>query len=136
VYAAILAGLLVALAATAGTRRGAEVTILRGIGAPFEMQGGLAVNQIRVKIHNRSDERHRFRIDLLDAPEARLIAPENPLDVAANEQRTTSLFVMTAPSSLPQGRRSVKFRVSDGGGFDATVPYQLLGPVSPERKLP
>jgi cytochrome c oxidase accessory protein FixG len=136
VYAAILVALLVALVATAGMRGRAEVTVLRGIGAPFEMQGGLAVNQIRVKIRNRADEHRRYRIELLDAPGARLIAPENPLDVAANEQRSTSLFVMAEPSSLPRGRRAVKFRMSDGKGFSAIVPYQLLGPESLEGSRP
>jgi cytochrome c oxidase accessory protein FixG len=136
VYAAILGALLVALVATAGTREGAEVTVLRGIGAPFELQGGLAVNQIRVKVHNRADERRRYRIELLDAPGARLIAPENPLDVAPHEQRSTSLFVMAEPSLLPRGRRAVRFRLSDGQGFSVAVPYQLLGPESPERSEP
>jgi cytochrome c oxidase accessory protein FixG len=136
VYAAILGALLVALVATAGSREGAEVTVLRGIGAPFTMQGGLAVNQIRVKVHNRADEPRRYRIELLDAPGARLIAPENPLEVSGREQRSTSLFVMAEPSSLPRGRRAVRFRLSDGEGFSVAVPYQLLGPESPERNAP
>ena len=128
VYAALLGTLLVALIATAQTRDDVEVTILRGIGAPFEMQGGLAVNQIRVKVHNRADAPRRFRIELLDADGARFIAPENPLEVAANEQRSTSLFVMAAPSSLPRGQRAVRFRLSDGKGYSTVVPYRLLGP--------
>jgi cytochrome c oxidase accessory protein FixG len=127
-YAAILCALLVALVAAARTREGAEVTVLRGIGAPFTMQEGLAVNQIRVKVQNREDDVRRYRIELLGAPGARLIAPENPLEVAPHEQRSTSLFVMTPPSELPHGRRAVTFRLSDGEGFSVDVPYQLLGP--------
>jgi len=129
IYAALLGAMLVALVASARTREGAEVTVLRGIGAPFDMQGGLAVNQIRVKIRNRADEPRRYRIELLDAPGARLIAPENPLEVAANEQRATSLFVMAEPRILPKGQRAVRFRVTDGAGFTLAVPYRLLGPI-------
>jgi polyferredoxin len=128
VYGVVLATLLVALIATAQTRDDVEVTVLRGIGAPFELQGGLAVNQIRVKVHNRADAARRFRIELLDADGARFIAPENPLEVAANEQRSTSLFVMADPSSLPRGQRAVRFRLSDGAGYSTVVPYRLLGP--------
>ncbi len=127
-YCALLLVLLVALVATAKTRENAEVTILRGIGAPFERQGGFIVNQIRVKVQNRADETRRYRIELLDAPGARLIAPENPLEVAAGAQRSTSFFVMAAPSSLPKGRLSVRFRLNDGQGFSTVAPYQLLGP--------
>jgi cytochrome c oxidase accessory protein FixG len=128
VYAALLVGLLVALVATARARAASEVTILRGIGAPFEMRDGQSVNQIRVKVQNRAPEARRFRIELLDAPGARLIAPENPLAVGQDEQRSTSVFVMADPRSLPNGRRAVRFRVSDGQGFSLVVPYQLLGP--------
>ena len=133
VYAAVLLVLLVALVATARTREAAEVTIMRGIGAPFEMRDGLSVNQIRVKIRNRADESRRYRIELLDAAGARFIAPENPLEVAAGAQRSTSLFVMAAPASLPNGERAVRFRVTDGEGFSATFPYELLGPQTAPR---
>jgi cytochrome c oxidase accessory protein FixG len=128
VYALLFVALLFALVATARAREASEVTILRGIGAPFEMREGQSVNQIRVKVRNRADEARRFRIELLDAPGARLIAPENPLAVARDEQRSTSVFVMADPRSLPNGRRSVRFRVTDDEGFSLIVPYQLLGP--------
>ena len=131
-YAGLFGVLLVALVATGRTRQVAEVTVLRGIGAPFAMQGGLSVNQIRVKVRNRTDEPRRYRIELLDAPGARMIAPENPLDVAANDQRATSLFVMADPGSLPGGQRAVRFRVSDDDGFSELVPYRLLGPAPAE----
>jgi cytochrome c oxidase accessory protein FixG len=128
VYAVLFVALLVALVATARAREASEVTILRGIGAPFEMREGQSVNQIRVKVRNRAGEARRFRIELLDAPGARLIAPENPLAVARDEQRSTSVFVMADPRSLPNGRRKVRFRVTDDEGFSLIVPYQLLGP--------
>jgi uncharacterized protein (DUF58 family) len=128
IYATLLLGLLVALVATARAREASEVTILRGIGAPFEMRDGQSVNQIRVKVQNRASGPRRFRIELLDAPGARLIAPENPLAVGQDEQRSTSVFVMVDPRSLPNGRRAIRFRVTDGEGFSLVVPYQLLGP--------
>ncbi|HEX6764497.1 MAG TPA: 4Fe-4S dicluster domain-containing protein, partial [Polyangiaceae bacterium] len=127
-YAALLAALVVALVLTTRTSGVAEVTVLRGVGAPFEMREGLAVNQIRVKVRNRGAELRHYRIELLDAPGARLIAPENPLDIEARAQRSTSVFVMAEPKSLVRGERAIRFRVSDGAGFTLTVPYRLLGP--------
>jgi cytochrome c oxidase accessory protein FixG len=130
VYLTILVGLLVGLAVTASTTRAAEVTLLRGIGAPFEIQDGLVTNQLRVKIQNRSDEERHFRLELLDVPGARLVTPEFPLPVPAGERRTTSVFVRIPPASLVDGRRAIRLRVSDELGFSEEVGYGLLGPTS------
>lgn len=127
-YGAIFAVLSLALVAMIVARPRAEIIVLRGLGAPFEMREGRAVNQIRIKIQNRTDAGARYRIELLDAPGATLIAPENPLLVPAREQRSTSVFVMIDPGELANGQRAVRFRVSDGGGFEQTSPYRLLGP--------
>jgi cytochrome c oxidase accessory protein FixG len=128
IYATLLVGLLVSLLVLASSTKAAEITVLRGIGAPFELQDGLVTNQLRVKIQNRSDRERLFRIALLDAPDARLVAPEFPLTVPAGERRATSVFVRIAPSSLPNGRRAIHLRVSDELGFDEEVAYGLLGP--------
>jgi cytochrome c oxidase accessory protein FixG len=128
IYAGMLCVTLIALTLTAGTKSFAEVTVLRSVGAPFELREGMAMNQIRVKVQNRDDDPRRYRIELLDAPGARLVAPENPLPVKAHEQRTTTLFVLAAPHDLPAGKRAIRLRVSDGEGFVRELPYVLLGP--------
>lgn len=128
IYAGILAVLLIALVSVAATRGSAELTVLRGIGAPFELSDGLAQNQIRIKVQNRSRETHRYQIELLDAADARLVAPENPLEVTAGAQRSTSVFVMIAPGRLTHGQRPVTFRITDESGFRVEAPYRLLGP--------
>lgn len=128
VYAGLLGVSLVALTLVAGTKSLAEVTVLRSVGSPFELREGLAMNQIRVKVQNRGDDARRYRIELLGAPGARLVAPENPLAVNAHERRTTTLFVLAAPHELPAGKRAIRLRVSDGQGFTRELPYVLLGP--------
>jgi cytochrome c oxidase accessory protein FixG len=128
IYAALLLVLLVALVATAETQASADVIVLRGLGAPFELRAGAVTNQIRIKVQNRSESRQKYRIVLHDAPGARLIAPENPLTVAAGEQRSTSVFVMFEPELLSRGTRRVRFEIDDGQGFEKLVPYELLGP--------
>ena len=63
-------------------RESAEVTLLRGLGAPFTTQAdGRVTNQIRVKIANRSGAARAYRIALADTAgaaigDATLIAPQ------------------------------------------------------------
>jgi polyferredoxin len=131
VYAAILGVILIALFVSAATIERADVTVLRGIGAPFQLQDQLVTNQVRVKVQNRTDKPGRYQIELLDAPGAALVAPEFPLVVPAHGMRTTSLFVRLSPQAFSGGKRAVRFRVRDDAGFDKEIPYGLLGPITP-----
>jgi cytochrome c oxidase accessory protein FixG len=110
-------------------RGSAEVTVLRGLGSPFTLlPSGEVSNQIRIKIVNRSEADHRYRIDVVAADAARLIAPENPVAVAAGQAFTTTVFV-TAPSrGFSKGEQTIRIRVDDGSDFSVEVPYRLLGP--------
>jgi cytochrome c oxidase accessory protein FixG len=111
------------------TRRDAEVTVLRGSGLPYTLQAdGRVVNQVRVKVTNRGAAERHYRIALLEADEAQLIAPENPLRLKAGEARTTTVFVVLPREAFPEGVRHVAFRVSDGDAFTADTPYNLVGP--------
>ena len=107
---------------------GADVTILRGIGAPFTESGASVVNQIRIKIRNRSGADQGYHVEIADLSCATLIAPEDPLTIAAGEQRATSVFVMAPKSAFRGGARAVHFRITDARGYHAELPYQLLGP--------
>ena len=125
-----LAILLVAgaLGYLASHRAAAEVTVLRGIGAPFtEQADGLVRNQIRVKIQNRTATAKSYRLDLRDAADLVWIAPENPLRVAADHAETTSLFVESRRGVI-HGERLIAIHVDDGEGFTADAPFRLLGP--------
>lgn len=127
-YPLMLAGLLGALVFLGRGTSQPEVTLLRGIGAPFDVQGEQVHNQIRVKIQNRSSEDAVYHIELVDLPGARLIAPENPLHVAAGERGVTSVFVVVPLDLLESGSRDVAFAVRDEHGASLSVPYRLLGP--------
>jgi cytochrome c oxidase accessory protein FixG len=118
-------GFLVALA----TRSAADVTLLGPIGAPFTREAdGSVVNQVRFRVANRSGAAQSYTIEYLDDAGARLIAPENPLPVAAGETRTTSLFVVQPVDRFDDGERHVRFRVSDGAAFSRSFDWRLLGP--------
>lgn len=130
IYSVLLSGLVLALTAALLVKPGTEVTILRGIGAPYSENGPQIANQIRIKVVNRSTALGRYHVEL-DLPSAQLIAPEDPLPVAVGEQRTTSVFVLAPKSAFLHGRRAVHFRITDDHGYRAEFPYELLGPEAP-----
>ncbi len=114
----------------------ADVTVLRGLSAPYVLQGDQVRNQIRIKIENRSGADREYRVDLLRADGAQLIAPINPLPVAANERETTTVFVMAPPSLFVDGQREVEFRITDEAGFEAIETYRLLAPFGSPAPAP
>jgi hypothetical protein len=121
-----LTGLVAVLVLLGGSPQRAEVTVLRGLGAPFSVSGDEVVNQLRLKVRNRSEARKSFDVELLDMPEAKVVAPELPLVVPASEQAAASFFVV-APRSALHGSRPIQLRV--GSGKDSQlVRYTLLGP--------
>jgi polyferredoxin len=126
IYAVVLTGLVAALLVTGESRPNAEVTILRGLGAPFSVSGDEVVNQLRLKVRNRGDQARSFDVTLVDLPEAKLVGPELPLRVLPSEQATTSFFVL-APKHALRGSRHVQLRVGDASGAQL-IGYTLLGP--------
>jgi cytochrome c oxidase accessory protein FixG len=118
-------GLVYALA----HRGSADVTVLRGIGAPYGvLPDGRISNQLRVKIVNRSQETRRYAISIKDAPDLALASPDNPLEVGPGASATASVFVMAESRSFPRGLREIDVLVSDGIGFERATHYRLLGP--------
>ena len=127
-YAIMLAALLGALVLFARASSAPEITLLRGLGAPFEVVDSRVRNQLRIKIQNRSNQDATYRLGVVRSSSVELVAPENPLIVAAGEQGTTSLFVMVPLDSLQNGSRTITLEVSNGQGFDVQLPYRILGP--------
>lgn len=127
IYAVVLAGLLATLMFVGQRRTTAEVTILRGIGAPFSQSGQDVANQLRLKVQNRSERRESFDLRILDMPEAKLIAPELPLVVPPGELAVANLFIV-APSASIRGRRMVQLQIQSVGQPAQVVSYTLLGP--------
>jgi cytochrome c oxidase accessory protein FixG len=125
-YAIVLLGLLTTLLVVGSSRARVDVTILRGLGAPFSQSGDRVINQLRLKVQNRSNEARKLSVSVVSFPEATLIAPELPLAVAPSGRAEASFFI-TAPRSALRGSRSVQLRVGDATGSEL-VTYTLLGP--------
>jgi len=106
----------------------ADVTLLRGTGAPYAVEpDGTIANPIRIKITNRSRGPRKYQIDLVNLSEATLVAPINPFPVPEGKTQTTAVFVLLPADEFHDGLRPFAFRISDGV-FTSTFPYQLVGP--------
>ena len=128
----MLGGLLVALV----TKDTADVTVLRGIGAPFtEEADGRIANQIRIKIANRGRNEAEYAIAVsgLDETgmlnrEVSIVAPENPMKIAGGATRSTSMFILLPRRVFVHGERDITLTVSDGHSVMQEISWRLLGP--------
>ena len=110
-------------------RDAADVTVLRGLGEPFTRDAdGRIANQVRIKIANRTNADHDYRIEVIGAEAGSVVVPQNPLRVAAGEVAVTPLFILLPPKAYHDGEHGVTVRVSDGRGFSTDIPYRLVGP--------
>jgi cytochrome c oxidase accessory protein FixG len=126
IYGIALVGLVSALLWVGGAQKAAEITILRGLGAPFSVSGDEVINQLRLKVRNRSEAPSSFGVEVSGMPQARLVAPELPLTVPASEQAVANFFVIVPRAAL-HGSQRVELRVGSGQSWQV-VSYTLLGP--------
>ncbi|MCU0303708.1 MAG: cytochrome c oxidase accessory protein CcoG [Thermoanaerobaculales bacterium] len=131
VYSTILVVMFGALAFSLAGKSNADVTILRGLGAPFTvLPSGEVTNQLRIKIANRTDGERSYTLSLVGGAGLTLIAPENPLAVAGGDSELTVAFVNAPPSAFTGGELEITLRISDGVDFEEDRSYRLLGPSS------
>jgi cytochrome c oxidase accessory protein FixG len=128
VYALLLGGLLTALAVYGLQSQRPEIMLLRGLGAPFQVQDGRVQNQIRIKIENHETDAVSYQLELEHAPDAQLVAPENPIRIVAGGRTTTSVFVTLPVSAFHSDSLDLTLVFRDAHGKAYERPYRLLGP--------
>lgn len=140
VYSFVLVLLAGALVVFSRARTDVDVTVLRGIGAPFTLTPEGVSGQVRVKVENRSRSAGTYSIEVrfpkaghqLAASDigARVIIPENPLRVAAESRATESIFVIAPEAAFSAGQLSIVVVVTTAEGRSIRSDYRLLGPVA------
>jgi cytochrome c oxidase accessory protein FixG len=129
VYPALLAIVFILFVANLGGTAGAEVTALRNAAAPFSvLPTGEISSPVRFRVINRTEESRAYHFELHDAGATRLIAPRNPVPVGAGDKVEAAFVVVSPAEAFEGGRHPVRFRVTDGAGFEEIVDYPLLGP--------
>lgn len=107
----------------------ADVTVLRGLSAPYMVLGdGRVSNSLRIKLANRDMEERRFWISVSDPADAELIAPVNPVVVYGAGTQTAAVFIITEASRFHHGDLPAEIVITDSLGFTQTMTYKLLGP--------
>ena len=111
-------------------RESANVKALRGIGRPYAtLPSGEISNQLRIKIHNQSDQVRSYTLRLVTPAGAELVVPENPLVITPRELRESNVFVVLPVASFAEtGEVACSLEISDGVDFTQTVSVTLLGP--------
>lgn len=111
-------------------RESANVKALRGIGRPYAtLPSGEISNQLRIKIHNQSDQVRSYTLRLVTPAGAELVVPENPIAITPRELRESNLFVVLPAASFAEtGEVPCTLEISDGVDFTHTVKVTLLGP--------
>jgi cytochrome c oxidase accessory protein FixG len=128
-YPAALAVTFGGFLVTLASRSSADVTVLRGLGAPYVVEAdGRVANQLRVKVTNRSSDDRRYRVSIDGVEPGSLIAPRNPLPVAPGATEVADLFVVLPERAFHDGERSITLRVDDGGAYHGVFSYRLVGP--------
>jgi hypothetical protein len=64
----------------------------------------------------------------LQNTEVTVIAPENPMLIAGETTRSTSLFILIPRRAFSHGERNITFTITDGHSSTQQIPYRLLGP--------
>ena len=128
-YPAALAVFLGAFVYMLGTKESADVTLLRAIGDPFSIDAeDRVVNQVRVRIANRTGEPREYRISVEGAEGGNVIVPVNPFPVAAGKTETMSFFVALPRAAFSSDEPEIEIRIHDGVEFDREFEWHLLGP--------
>ena len=126
-------GFLVALV----LRTPADITVMRGLGAPFAVEAdGRVANQLRIKITNRDAQSHEYAVSLEGVEPGAMIAPQNPIPVAPGRTAIMDVFVMLPAAEFHDGERRVTVHIADGAGYTDTVTYRLVGPEHPDAAEP
>jgi cytochrome c oxidase accessory protein FixG len=133
-YLAALAIVVGTLAFDLGTRATTDVTLLRGLGAPYQVApDGRVTSLVRVKLVNRGRDARRYRIELVGSPEASMVAPISRIPLAPGTARETGVFVTLPGDRFATGQSPVTFRIRDDRGIVGDYPYRLVGPEPASR---
>lgn len=128
-YPAILLLVLTLFGVLLSTKGTADVMLMRPRGITYTVAGdGLVSNTMRVKITNRTDAAVGYTIASADDRITRVEVAVDPVIVDPKESVTQDVKIVAPRSAFKAGILNVHLRVSDGEGFDESVPCRLLGP--------
>ncbi|MBX3393213.1 MAG: cytochrome c oxidase accessory protein CcoG [Phycisphaeraceae bacterium] len=131
VYSAVLAVVTTAFIAVLATKSDTDVTVMRGLGAPFAtMPDGTIGNQIRVKIVNRRDTESTYTLTAEGLDGAKVESEAFPLRLGPGEMKLASAVVAAPRGAFSSGFREVDIVVHDGTRVVGRRVHRLQGPAA------
>lgn len=124
----LLAGLFVALLIN---KSAFDVTLLRGIGKPFQLSesGEEVSNILRVRIVNRSEEPTGYRIEVLEPTEARISSGDQVQLVEPGGSIEQPVQIYVPVDVFRSGKAALKLRIVDEQDRAVEENFFLLGPL-------
>ena len=127
-YPAIMGVLLTAFLVVLLNKQPADITLLRGFGDPYQRVDDGIMNQVRVKIKNRTDQAASYTVTPAEGEAVQISATQNPIPVDAGQSRTEVVRITVPEDAFENGRCNVRLHITDGGEFSQDVKWVLLGP--------
>jgi cytochrome c oxidase accessory protein FixG len=133
VYSAVVTILTGLLGILLATRSPADVTLLRNVGRPFVVTADGAVdNTMKVKVTNRTDATHTYRIAAVDPRgEIRAVTNNATLTVAPGQSVTEPVQVIAPASRFVLGHLDATLRITGDDNLEIDRDCRLLGPATP-----
>lgn len=129
IYPIILITLVIAFTAVLLTKNDAEFLLLRERGLPFQtMSSGEIVNQMRVRITNRTDTPAEYTVQIVDQPDLRLQVGQNPVPVAPGQQFSDRVLILADPDFFETSPKTITIRLTDGADFSKEKTFVIHGP--------
>lgn len=132
IYSGLIVGLCMLFVALLAFRQPFDVTLLRGLGSPFNVTADGAVeNIIRAKLVNRTEETRTYRVEPV-SPESLRVSGAEELTIEAGESVTEPLHLLAPPEAFAQrgGTVEARLRFVDSDGKVVETDYLLFGPAS------
>lgn len=128
IYPALLVILVSILSWSVLQRQDMTVTVLRGLGAPFEQVEPASVrNQLRLRVANRSGQEQRVYISIPGLAPSALVVPTNPVNIPGDSVVTVPVFITLPQQAFSDGARTVEL-VFEGPDSKHITQATLLAP--------
>lgn len=128
-YPLLLTAIITAFVIVLVGRRPVDVSVLRRGTVPYRLaDDGGVVNDVQIKIVNRTREPRTYVVDVGEIEDARIHAEPDSLSLDGGEAGSMMAAIVVPPAAFEGGRATVRLFVRDDTQYEQSVRYRLQGP--------
>lgn len=135
VYSLIVTGLCVAFAILLATKKDLRIEVLRAKDIPYQVSvldgKSIVLNHYKMRIENHHHEEILLQVERMEPDQAKLIMPENPIRLQADEKKDIPFFIEASADSFHgTGQLKIKIKAHDMNHEQGPTQYEFraLGP--------